>query len=60
MRVDVTDCPDVRVGDEVMVLGEQSGVRIGLEDVVRHQAPSRAGEIATAIPSCMNREYIDE
>ena len=36
-RLDVTDVPEARAGDEVVVIGEQAGSKITLEEVARNQ-----------------------
>jgi alanine racemase len=48
-RLDLTDVPAARAGDEVGVIGEQAGSRISLEEVVRYQRaklPAGLGSVA--------------
>lgn len=48
--VDVTDAPDVAVGDEAVLFGEQAGARIGADEVAE-----RAGTIAYEILTVAGR-----
>ena len=56
--VDVTDVPDVRIGDEVVLLGEQENARITAEDVAARTGTVNY-EVVTALAARPEREYID-
>ena len=46
-RLDLTDAPDARVGDEVVIIGRQGEETITLEDVQRHQGGVRASDVTS-------------
>lgn len=52
-RVDLTDCPEARVGDEVVLLGRQGAERITIDEVARHcgiHSPQVAGNLSKYMP----------
>jgi alanine racemase len=55
--IDVTDVPDVKLGDEVILIGEQSGSRITAEDVAG-QIGTISYEIVTGVSSRVPRVFI--
>ncbi len=56
--IDVTDAPDVAVGDEVILIGEQNGRRIVAEDLAE-QIGTISYEIVTGISSRVPRVYLN-
>lgn len=56
--VDVTAVPDVRIGDEVVLLGEQENARITAEDVAMRTGTVNY-EVVTALAARPEREYIE-
>lgn len=54
--VDVTDVPDARIGDEVVLLGEQGGQRLWAED--RVGAGGSAYEVTTLLRPGLPRRYL--
>ena len=46
-RLDLTDVPAARAGDEVVLIGEQLGARISLEEVVGYQRTNRPGGVGS-------------
>ncbi|MGH9850403.1 MAG: alanine racemase [Blastocatellia bacterium] len=54
--IDVTDAPDVEVGDEVILIGEQRGLRIAAEDLAQ-QIGTISYEIVTGISARVPRVY---
>jgi alanine racemase len=55
--VDVTDVPDVEIGDEVILIGEQGGLQISAEDMAR-QIETISYEIVTGVSSRVPRVYL--
>lgn len=55
--LDVTDIENVKVGDEVIIIGEQNGVRITAEDLAR-QAETISYEITCGISQRVRRKYV--
>src|SRR5205085_12213553 len=55
--LDVTDVADAALGDEVILIGEQEGVRISTEDVAA-QIGTISYEIVTSIPARVPRVYV--
>lgn len=58
VRIDVTGVPDVSVGDEVVIIGEQGDEMITLEQVCQHTGLDEVG-ISVAIGRSIPREYIE-
>lgn len=56
--IDVTDTPDVEVGDEVILIGEQNGLRIAAEDLAA-QIGTISYEIVTGISARVPRVYVN-
>ena len=56
--IDVTDSPDVKPGDEVILIGEQNGLRIRAEDLAK-QIGTISYEIVTGISSRVPRVYLE-
>ncbi|MEK7831561.1 MAG: alanine racemase [Acidobacteriota bacterium] len=56
MMIDVTDLPDVQLGDEVVLMGEQSGLKISAEDLAE-QLGTISYEIVTGISARVPRAY---
>jgi alanine racemase len=54
--LDVTDAPGVALGDEVILIGEQGGLRISAEDVAE-QAGTISYEIVTGISARVPRRH---
>lgn len=54
--IDVTDAPDVEVGDEVILIGEQNGLKIAAEDLAQ-QIGTISYEIVTGISARVPRVY---
>ena len=46
-RLDVTDVPDARAGDEVVVIGEQLGAKITLQEVAHNQRIKMPGGVGS-------------
>ena len=57
-RLDLTDAPDARVGDEVVIIGRQGEETITLEDVQRHQGGVRASDVTRRILASLPRLYV--
>lgn len=55
--LDVTDIEDVKPGDEVVLIGEQNGLRISAEDLAE-QSGTISYEIVTGISSRVHRIYV--
>jgi alanine racemase len=58
-RIDLTDVPDARPGDEVTVIGHQLGDEISPEEVATHQGLPSPGMVALAIRDTIPRMYRD-
>jgi alanine racemase len=57
-RVDLTDIPDARVGDEVVVLGAGGAREITLADVLRSHPELDAPEVGLEIGRSVTRRYV--
>jgi alanine racemase len=55
--VDVTDVPDVALGDEVVLIGERNGLRITVEDIAE-QCETISYEIVCGISDRVPRVYV--
>lgn len=56
--IDVTDVPDVKIGDEVILIGESGGLRIKAEDLAK-QVETISYEITCGINNRVTRIYKD-
>ena len=56
--LDVTDAPGVDVGDQVVILGEQAGRRIGAEAIAA-ACGTIAYEVLTNLSARVPRRYTD-
>lgn len=59
MRIDLTEVPEARVGDEVVIIGRQGETRIGPEAVLAHQKLNRVTDLAMAVRSTIPRQYLN-
>ena len=57
-RVDLTDIPEARAGDEVAIIGRQGDEDISLDEVQRYQGGVRASDITRRIPASIPRRYL--
>lgn len=57
ITLDVTDVPEAREGDEVVLIGEQDGERIGADDLA-DAAGTNSYEVLTAIRRLVPRRYL--
>lgn len=57
-RLDLTDIPEAKLGDEVVIIGEQGGDRITPDAVVAHQRHARIADLAMAIRPSVPRKYL--
>jgi alanine racemase len=57
-RVDLTDAPQAKVGDEVVFIGSQNGARIAPEEVMAKQQMSRLTDLAVEIRPAIQRIYV--
>ncbi len=57
-RLDVSDVAGATLGDEVVLIGEQSGGAITPSEVVAHQKLARIADLAMAIRPSVPRRYI--
>jgi alanine racemase len=57
-KLDIREVPDVAVGDEVVFIGEQRGVRITPEEAVLHQGRGHPSDLAMAVRSSIRRRYL--
>lgn len=57
-RIDLTDVPDARVGDEVVIIGEQEGGFITADSVSEHQGFAVRAELPLAVRDSVARIYI--
>ena len=58
-RLDLTDIPDAKLGDAVVIIGEQGGDKITPEAVVAHQHHARIADLAMAIRPSIPRKYLE-
>jgi alanine racemase len=56
--IDATGCPDLRVGDSVMLLGSQGGVSIDAQQIAR-QAGTISYSVLCGISARVKRVYVD-
>lgn len=54
-RIDLTDCTDAQVGDEVAIIGDQCGAKITLDDVAKRRNGVRVTDVTRAIPRAIPR-----
>jgi alanine racemase len=57
-RVNLTDVPDAKVGDEVVVVGHQANGEISPAEVAAHHALYSGGMVALAIRDSIPRVYL--
>ena len=57
-RVDLTGVPEAGVGDEVVIIGEQSGTRITPEEVAESQRAARVSDLALEVRQSIQRVYL--
>ncbi|HEY0051700.1 MAG TPA: alanine racemase C-terminal domain-containing protein, partial [Pyrinomonadaceae bacterium] len=57
--IDVTDVPNVKVGDEVVLIGEQNGIRIAAEELAAH-CGTNSYEVTCGISRRVTRIYKNE
>ena len=57
MAIDVTEIPEAQIYDEAVLIGEQSGDRISIEEVASW-AETISYEIMTGIQERVSREYV--
>ena len=58
-RLDLSDIPEAKLGDEVVIIGEQGGDRITPDAVVAHQRHARITDLAMAIRPSVPRKYLE-
>jgi alanine racemase len=58
-RLDLSDIPEAKIGDEVVIIGEQGGDRITPDAVVAHQRHARITDLAMAVRPSVPRRYIE-
>jgi len=58
-RLDLSDIPQARMGDEVVIIGEQEADRISPDAVVAHQRHQRIADLAMAIRPSIPRRYVE-
>ena len=58
-RLDLTDIPEAKVGDEVVLIGEQDGDAITPETVATHCGLGRIADLAMAVGHGIPRRYIE-
>ena len=56
-RVDLTGVPEARVGDEVVIVGQQGATAIRPEEVIAHHRLAVKPELAMAIRGSVQRVY---
>jgi alanine racemase len=56
--IDVTDVPDVELGDEVILIGEQSGLKISAEDLAE-RIGTISYEIVTGVSARVPRVFVN-
>jgi len=59
-RLDLSDIPQARVGDEVVIIGAQGADRIAPEAVVACQRHARIADLAIAVRRGIPRRYLAE
>lgn len=57
-RIDLTDVPEARVGDEVVVIGQQGTAVIRPEEVIEHQGFAVKAELAMAVRESVLRIFL--
>lgn len=57
-RIDLTDVPDVRIGDEVVIIGRQGSAEIPLREVIEHQGFSVKAALPLAVRDSVERVYL--
>lgn len=57
-RLDVTDIPSARVGDEVVFVGRQEGAEITCDEVLAHLALDQPARMATSVRDSVRRVYL--
>ena len=55
--IDVTDCPEIRIGDAVTILGAQGDARIDAQEIAR-VAGTISYNVLCAISSRVRRVYV--
>ena len=58
-RLDLSGIADAKVGDEVVIIGEQGGDTITTDAVVAHQRHARIADLAMAIRPSVPRQYLE-
>jgi len=58
-RLDLSDIPEARMGDEVVIIGEQDADSITPDAVVAHQRHARIADLAMAIRPSIPRRYLE-
>ena len=58
-RVDLTDVPDAKAGDEVVIIGAQGAERITPDDVIAHTKAGRLTDLACEIRPGIQRIYLN-
>ena len=58
-RIDLTDVPDAKAGDEVVFIGSQGRERISPEDVIAHTKAGRLTDLACEIRPGIQRIYLN-
>jgi alanine racemase len=59
-RIDVTQIPEARAGDEVVIIGRQGREAISPDEVARHHGLSSAGMLALGIRDSVPRIYVTD
>ncbi|MGH2573642.1 MAG: alanine racemase [Actinomycetota bacterium] len=59
-RVDLSQIPQARVGDEAVIIGEQDGSVISVNDVLSHQQHGREAAVALEVREPVCRLFIEE
>ena len=57
-RLDLTDIPEARIGDEVVLIGEQDGDAITTETVINYRGLGRITDLAMAVRHGIPRRYV--
>lgn len=57
-RIDLTTCPEAKVGDEVVLAGAQGEENISPEEIVTFRKQRRVADLAVAMPHDMRRDYL--
>jgi alanine racemase len=58
-RLDLTNVPDARAGDEVVIIGKQGDDEITLKDVATHQNFAKAAGLASLVRETIPKTYIN-